>query len=1484
MIILASVNTQAQRFAGFSGSTENFISELEELYSSDANMKKDEQKIWQQLLKQYDSVWSNSNSIVQRDIALLSKIMYERNVRARSGFLEFIKCQIAFAHSNQSLDSYNQWLKGFQKYISNKSITIKSFNSAVLSTLNLLNNNALYFSKTIKWETSEKEITFRSDDARGVIIMFRNNINITYSSSKESNTIHNTTGTFFIMENIFEGKNGNVTWEKAGLKSSDVFVELQNYTIDLTKSGFTADSVSFTNKEYFTHKLFGRFEDICGDKAGNATYPRFYSYKHEEIIKNVFPNVNYVGGFTQQGGKFLGTGSNVEPAQLVFFKEGKKFAVAKALVHPFSQNGIITTDCQITFYINNDSVYHPGTKMSYNKSTNELFCTDNKEGISASPWISSYHQVDIYAEGVFINLNDYKMEFAPAKGLAKNSYAVIESNNYYSAAKWTDVQKIDEVSPLYRVKQFTEKVNDRTFTVDEFSHFLRLDPVQAEIMLINLALNGFIIYENYHKTAIVKQKLYDFVAANEKKIDSDAIKITSRTNNESNAMLNILDMTLWVHGVESFSLSDTHNIVVTPYNGDIIITKNRNIDFNGRVIAGRFVMAGNGCKFSYDNFALNLPTIDSMKFYVPLFEDSTKFIAIQTPLQKLKCELLIDAPDNKSSLKKLRDYPILSSLEPSYVYYDNPKIQKGVYNRENFYYKLDPFKIKNLFTFKTDSIKFTGFLVSAGIFEDIHEPLRIMRDYSLGFITQTSQTGTPAYGGKGQYYESLDLSMNGLLGTGKLDYISSRSTSKKFIFHPDSAMFVTEKFIVAKNVSFPNVSVTKTDAKWQPKQDFMVVKQSAEEFYMFDGEALHKGSLTVKPEGLFGNGTTTSGQMLVTSNNTYFKTISYSSDTAKLVIKAFDLGTDAFIADNVKANVDFKTKKGSFISNDGLATQEFPYLQYECEIDRFDWDLDKKLLSVLNSLSTSAGNMASNDMRATILSDQPGATFTSIHPSQKGLTFNAVKATLDLSASKLVATDVFLIKSADAAIRPNNYTVIIRPGAQMDTIEQAEILANVETQYHLFYNSRVHIASAALYSANGYIDYVDEEGKRHPVFMAKVNPASGITKAEGSISKEKPLNLSSAFKFYGTMSVTAEDSNYFFDGGVQLTHQCSNNGWLKFKAHFNPDAIYIPIPEAPIDVNGDRLTASILFDKANLTPKIAFIASDKEADNVILKAQGFLTYDKVSNDYRIATQDKLEDFDSEGDFLALNKRTCAAKGKGEIGLGFDNSGIVKMQNYGTITVKNSQDGMPSADIRTSIGLKFPFSQQALDFMGVELYEDMNLSPVELETSLYREQIIHQFGYVKGTELYEDMLITGEWKTIPKGMDYNLYFSDVRLKWDPVYRSYISQGDVELAIVGKYQINKKIRARIQLTKGTHGCELKIYLEANTDHWYFISYNGSIMSVLSSYDDFNTIINETPRGDKEFTSGNKRFQYRTASAIEKRNFIRKMELGEDSEKEE
>ena len=104
-IILLSVvaNVYAQRFNNFSDNTDEYINNLEELYKTDANMKKEQKKEWELLMPKYDSVWNTFSSSHKKDVVKLSQLMLKKNIRARNGFYDFLLTQIAFTSSNQSM-------------------------------------------------------------------------------------------------------------------------------------------------------------------------------------------------------------------------------------------------------------------------------------------------------------------------------------------------------------------------------------------------------------------------------------------------------------------------------------------------------------------------------------------------------------------------------------------------------------------------------------------------------------------------------------------------------------------------------------------------------------------------------------------------------------------------------------------------------------------------------------------------------------------------------------------------------------------------------------------------------------------------------------------------------------------------------------------------------------------------------------------------------------------------------------------------------------------------------------------------------------------------------------------------------------------------------------------------------------------------------------------------------------------------------------
>ena len=1280
------------------------------------------------------------------------------------------------------------------------------------------------------------------------------------------------------MEGIWEGKNGTVTWQRSGLNPDSVFCKLKDYTADLKTAGFTADSVTFMNKEYFSYTLDGVFEDKITDKTSQESrFPKFTSYKKTEYIKHVFKDVDYIGGFSQQGGRFLGKGSQKEPTKLVFYKEGDVFMVAKAVEHPFSREGIITEDCQVTFYVKGDSIYHPGTKMNFNKNTSVILCTDNKKGISSSPWIDSYHGVEIYTEALYAGLNDHTIEFSSVKGPASNAFATIESISYYSDYRWYKIQSIDEVSPLYRVKSYTDTYKTKVIPVKDFSKYTGLDVTQSKLLLMNLSLRGFVTYESYRQTAVVNDKLYDFIQANAKKKDYDVLQMQSTTTSgEANAVLNIYDMDLRLNGISTFSVSDTHNVKITPLNGQMVMQKNRNFTFDGTVAAGRFRMSGKNCKFDYENFTIDMPDNDSLVFFVPSFQDTNTLVKIQTPIRKLDCRLEIDRPDNKSSVKKTEGYPTLSSLKNSYVYYNSDKIQNGVYDSSVFYYELSPFVIKNMFTFRTEDIVLNGDFYSADIFEPMKEPLVVMRDYSLGFKKDLGSSSLAAYKGKAKYYKSIDLSCNGLLGTGMFEYGHSKSESKMFVFHPDSMFCQTTSFAYNN----PQVNVTKTEEHFYPQQGYMTVVQKAEPFNMYDNNiSVQSGYLRVYPDALTGSGENKTNEMIVKSDMIKYAPDSFTSDSSEFTLLALDGNSVAFHANNVISEVNYKTNQGKFTSKNGLQENELPYLQYVCQTDRFTWDMENKLLSLQNSSSVTDGGLSSKSLKEIIEVQQPGAVFTSVHPSQDNLTFSSVNTKLNLGTNEMTADGVFMIKTADAAVKPSDNRIVLRPGARMDTINKAEIIFDTENKWHYVKNARVHIAGGKLYSANGYIDYKDMDNKVTEVFFREITSATGYSVGYADISKDEPLNLNTAFKFYGQMTVSSRDSVMSFDGGVTLALNCNGgkeNPWLKFSARLDADNIYIPINEAPQDVDGNRITTCILFDENTLRPKVAFFTSDKEADNVFLKGQGFLTYDKKSDEYRIASKEKLADMKGvTGDYLSVSNSSCNASGFGKIEMGLPVGSAVMTDNYGQIRADGKGE---SADMRMSFAINFPFSSDALNYMGREIFEDMNLAVIDFENSKhYQEFLHHKFGGEKGEELYQDLIEHGEWTKLPQNWNYSFVLTDVRMNWDPVRRSYLASGEAEVATVGGVQVNKKMRVKIQMIKSSINTEIRMYFEQDLDNWYYFTYNGNSMGAISSDENFNDLVQKAK--DKDFKGANgKKYTFRLSTPSEKRTFIKNIELSD------
>ena len=156
-----------------------------------------------------------------------------------------------------------------------------------------------------------------------------------------------------------------------------------------------------------------------------------------------------------------------------------------------------------------------------------------------------------------------------------------------------------------------------TFPVTEFAKWLNKPEESVIGLCIDLANKGFIFYDRTNNEITIKKKTKDYIDSYAKRKDYDVFNIFSETKAPTdNAILNLSDYKITVNGVTGVSLSDSQKVAIFPYNKQLIIGKNRSLQFDGVVEAGLFLIYGHNFSFSYDTFNLRLRKIDSIKVAV----------------------------------------------------------------------------------------------------------------------------------------------------------------------------------------------------------------------------------------------------------------------------------------------------------------------------------------------------------------------------------------------------------------------------------------------------------------------------------------------------------------------------------------------------------------------------------------------------------------------------------------------------------------------------------------------------------------------------------------------------------------------------------------------------------------------------------------------------------------------------------------------------
>lgn len=1445
-------------------------------YLNAATSKDDVRKANTKLVDDFRSAYQPLDGATKDRVTEVYATLIKLRIRQQPELTDFTKtlCQVV-----RSSISFDEWLQAVEMLQERKK-KVKDVTDFAEFTSALIKDRTLYRSKGSIWQTQQGTPFRIVSEGRSILVYFDKPMELYYSSGSDNGTIYGTTGCFDYLESKWQGKGGRIDWSRTGLPAAKCWAQLEQYEAVVKFPKFTADSVLFTNTNYFQKPIRGNISEALSARTSpeKYTFPKFQSYQKDFVMKDLMPGVDYSGSFMMNGASFV-TSDDTHPATLIFHRNGTKFIAVTAQRFSITASRLMTQNASVRIYIDGDSICNDGIAVRYNVADRKVTLLNDSKRNYYSPYSDSYHALDIYSESIVWDMASDKLTFASMGGQSGDrSFSTFESTSYYSYNKFRQIQGIDDVNPTIRIYNYMKKRDmQREFFIDELSHSLHLDLIQTKSMIHTLSSAGLVSFNESRGLITVKDKLLDYVRAHNKskKTDYDAITLQSAAKG-GNAELSLSDNQLRIAGVQKFVVSDSQRVVIYPQNGNVTVRRNRDIAFSGDINVGRFMLHATDALFSYDSFRLELPHIDSMRFYVTQFNDPSKERLVTTPLYNLVGSIQIDEPNNHSGLRETKDFPILDSRENSFVYYDRPDICNGAYLRDKFYYTLHPFTLKNLGNFVTDSLVFNGVLTSAGIFPDITYPLTVQPDYSLGFVTETPQGGYATYGGKGQYHQTIDLSHHGLRGRGKLEYLTSTTQSKQFLFMPDSMRAVTDTFFVLPQSGYPDIQNGIALQQWYPYQDSMRVAQrkGGNPFHLYRNETTLHGAVALTPHGASASGRALVRDGALQSNYFVLGATEMDASVTTFTLYAARDGerTEAFSASNMRSHVDYEAHHADFVANTPRERTLLPALNYAAYVDKFAWEMDRQTLGLVNSQSETTQGLEGLTLRERLDRNQPGAWFVSTKRPSRGsandsLNFYATRADYHYNSLQLSCRNVFVVRVADAAIAPAADTLHIAAGGDIDMLHHAQILANTTTRQHLFYDADVMIFDVTRYSGKGFIDYVDIEERKQPIRMNAIEADSaGHTVADGFVPDSTHFELNRALGFAGKVRVLADSANYWFDGGVRLLHKCydeSHLGLLAYADFLDPEAIRVAVPEQPTDWKGRPITASILLDRTTLAAKSAFLTDDKPQDNEMLKAWGSLTYDDQSRSYRIASDEKLGDFDNVvAPYLTLNTETCVVEGEGPIQLGLK-SGVGKVSFYGMAKVDPSvaSDNL----LNTTMALDFPIDAKLVDALAQQIADDLRLSPATADNEVLRHALLYELGEEAGEEAYATYVATGAYGQLPAALNHTLFFEQIPWQYSSKL-GYHYDGVVPLSSVGKHELHLSVRVKVQIYRRGNNTHLTLYLQLAPDHWYYFDYeaNSQQLAILSSVGEWIDMIKEIPADKRQVESRHDgTFRYRVVT---------------------
>ncbi|MFO7574144.1 MAG: hypothetical protein R6W67_03195 [Bacteroidales bacterium] len=1478
LLLTSCLSLRSQTIKSFSGDPSTYREELQKFMGQ--TLTEAQTAIFNRFLVKWDSLQFSND--IRTNIINISGQMAARNMRPVPGFINFFNAIDKFTETEKGLESFNDWLKGLSETVKNPGHNNSALDKYLEMSAYLISENTLYKSTAVKWGIAEGEYTFTHDTVLKVNI--RNGTLVCYSQN-DSTMILNAQGTYFPDRYEFHGTSGKVSWEKAGFSDTEVRSEIFDYRIDVTRNQIVADSATLYHHLFFHDPVPGRLTDqsIRITSPQNATFPKFEPEVGKFGIDNMYEGVNYEGGLTFEGANVRGTGENYAPAMISLFRNDTLYIKVRSKNFLLTRANVNSQESTMTLYLENDSIYHTNLGFQYLTETREVNFFRTSSPVSKSPFFNSYHNLDMYFESLYWDMDEPFIKMSRARG-ASIGQASFESFSFFRSMLFERMIYFDDVHPLYNIKRFAEYYYSESFPVADYARWLNQPLESVTRLCIELANKGFLFYDRTIDEVTITPKVDDYINSYARKKDYDVISIFSEVAAPTdNAILDLKNFNITINGVQNVFLSDSQRVAIFPYENQLIVEKDRNFRFDGVVVAGLFTIFGHEFSFDYDKFKIELTKIDSIVIAVETDErdmyGNHLIEEIQNLIQLASAELFIDAPDNKSGRRSLQQYPIINATSYSYIFFDKIPGKEGVYPQSDYYFRVDPFSYENIDRYRATDLNLTGVFHGGNIMEEVSQNLIIQDDNSLGFSMNIVSEGLDLYGGKGTLYDFISMSNEGLIGNGKIERLSGSAYSDSFMLFPDSMITVASDFSIkaSEDRKYPDLNIKEVDIKWLTESDeWLAYNREGKEFDMYANGTRLDGFINQTPNEMTGGGVIDRSDARLTSDYFSFTAGTITADSSDYLLKPLSGEGIAFLAENTFTEIDFPRQETRFSLYSEESVLKFPEIEYICTMSDFLYDMENQILSMEHKGTGSTTLMPAEELIMVSRDNLESPTFYSTNSLRDTIKFASRQGYYYLKDETIEAGGINYIPVADALIQPGEGKIRIGKRADISSLQDAVIAVN---NRHLIHSASIKIGSARSYSGSGILDYRDEDGKISPIRLSEIKVDTLTTNARGYIDPNDNFMLSPFFTFAGDVILSAERDFLTFIGGAGITHNCSQIESLpvKFRSEINPDAVMIPVSDKPRDMNDNMVFSTSFLNTDSIHTYPAFLSPRKSwSDTPLVTAEGLIFYDKAAGTYRIASLNKLTDNSLPGNMVSLDRNFCVLTGEGKINLGTDFD-LVTMANAGqTLHTTDSQ----RLTVQTFLALDFHFSNQALRIMSDEIRLTPGLRPVSLNTDFYRKGLNLILGEKAARVISDEIGTFGSVRNMPQEFIYELFLNDVTLEWNEASSSFRSVGKIGIGFIGQQPVNLYVDGHIEIQRRRSGDLIDIYLKANESTWYYFSYFRGTMMTLSGNNGYNTLITEAKQRDRRDPKSSARVPYNYMISLDDRfrNFLRRMSTRE------